>query len=225
MNLYEHAVSEFELLEQNLDSDPDKHPIILEFKAEILSLVKRFADSGPSGGSAPFYASAVSRAIKDLFMFDPIGPLTGDDSEWVDTSEISGLSEGTLWQNKRLSSVFKDGNDPAHYLDAVVFQGESDYDRFSGHVDNVSSVWCIKSFPFRPKTFTIDVYRVPSETDPDRVSCREGDYLYHIKDPSQLEAVRDYYDEKISRISSIDSTSAVGAQVDAVCCPKTVKLD
>ena len=225
MNLYEHAVNEFDLLEQNLDEDPDKHPIILEFKTEILSLVKRFADSGQSGGSAPFYASAVSRAIKDLCMFNPIGPITGDASEWVDVAEISGQPKGTVWQNRRLSSVFMKGNDPAYYLDAVVFQGESEYDRFSGRVDNVSSSWCIKSFPFRPKTFTIDVYRVPSETDPDRVSCGDGDYLYHIKDPTQLDAVRDYYDEKIYHISSKDTLADVEPGIGANCCSKTAELN
>lgn len=208
--LYEHALAEFDLLEKHLDADPDKRPLILEFKEEILALVKKFGESGQSGGSAPFYAAAISKAVRSLCMFDPIGPITGDASEWSDTSAMSNEPLGTTWQNKRLSSVFKDGIDgKSYYLDAVVFQGEDEWDRFTGRVDNVSCAWYIKSFPFTPKTFTIDVVRFPNTTDADRVSCGDGDYLYHIKDPSQLEEVRAYYGEKIPKFLSLAGTSAV----------------
>ena len=42
-----------------------------------------------------------------MLQFKPLTPLTGEDDEWCDQSEMSGGEP--LWQNKRYSAVFKDG--------------------------------------------------------------------------------------------------------------------
>jgi len=188
-NCLRHAEDELVYLRKSV---PDA--LVLEFEKEILALVKAFGHSGQSGGSAPYTAKAITRALDKLLMFDPIMPITGEDWEWNEL-EPGMMGRPNVKQNKRLSSVFmEDGQ--AHYLNAVVFRGNEDWDTFVGEVEGVSSCLNIKGFPFEPKTFYIDVVRTPNTDHPDRVSCGGGDYLYTIKDREQLKAVYDYYDPR-----------------------------
>jgi len=182
MTTLEHAKKEFEILENWDKSNEDNKPIILEFKEEILALVGAFGKSGQSGGSAPYTASAISQAVKKLCLHEPMGPITGDSSEWT---EIAEESDKPLFQNNRLSSVFKEGEDgQSYFLDAIIFQGEEDWYTFTGTVEGVWSGQFIKSFPFYPKTFYVDV-----EED-------KANGEYRIKNPEQLKEVFEYYDRK-----------------------------
>ena len=179
---------EFEQLKK---INPDS--IILEFENEIKLLVKKFFDSGQSGGSAPFYANAIANAVKSLCSFEPLCGITGEDNEF---NEIAP----NQFQNKRLSSVFKDGkNGRPYYIDAIIFQGEDKWDSFTGSVEDITSRQYIKSFPFKPKRFRIDVKRVKYDPikhkDLEYVKCGSGDYVYFIKDRKQLEEVWEYYDK------------------------------
>ncbi len=70
--------------------------------AHILRMVETFANEGHSGFSAA-YAVAI---LEKLLRYEPLTPLTGDDSEWRDVSSACGGSK--CWQNKRCSHVFKD---------------------------------------------------------------------------------------------------------------------
>ena len=70
----------------------------------ILRMVEEFSAEGHSGYSAS-YALGV---LKKLLAFEPLTPLTGEDSEWTDVTAESGGN--VMYQNKRLSSVFKDNN-------------------------------------------------------------------------------------------------------------------
>jgi len=177
---------------------PDK-AIADEFQDEIRAMLKRFSDMGHSGMSAGIYAPRLAHIIKQVLLQNPICPITGYDEEWGDT--ISSREE--MFQNKRQSSIFKDGKDGrAYFLDAIVWQGEDDWDSFSGSIGGISSRQYIKSFPFTSKTFYIDVYREPyDESNPkhqecqDIVSCGPGDMAYFLKDPKQLEEVFEYYDK------------------------------
>ena len=109
--------------------------------------------------------------------------------------------DGQTLQNKRLSSLFKDiKTNKVHYLNAIVWKGEDEYDTFNGTVGGVKSSQYVK-FPFIPKTFYIDVYReLYNENNPkhkssnDIVSCGSGDYVYFIKNKNQLKEVAEYYD-------------------------------
>lgn len=190
---YKKAKEEFGLLKKewkDRGAQPDDMPIVLEFEKDILKLIDKFGKSGQSGGSAPFYFSAISNTIKKLCMHEALSPLTGEESEW---GEKYSLGTHSMQQNKRNSAVFKKEDGTCDYISAVVFQGEDKYDTFTGEVEGVHSCLKIKSFPFIPKTFYIDVTRERNDTDPDRVSCGDGDYLYRIKDRSQLEAVKELY--------------------------------
>jgi len=84
-------------------------------RKHILHMIKEFADEGHSGFSAQYAIDILSK----LLSFKPLTPLTGEDDEWCDVSEYSGT---TTYQNKRCSSVFKEGEDgEAYNIDGKVF--------------------------------------------------------------------------------------------------------
>lgn len=177
--------------------DPNNRPIIEPFTKEILALCEAFGKSGQSGGSAPYTATALSQAIKKLCLQEPICPITGIDEEWTDVAEINGGK--TLFQNKRCSCVFKEEKDGrAYYIDAIVkktqkghcFSGSfwlSKEDYLKGYKSKkIGCKQYIKSFPFTPKTFYIDV--IEEEIGDD-------DWEMYLKSPKQLQRVWKYYDK------------------------------
>lgn len=181
--------------------------IITPFAKEILALCETFGKSGQSGGSAPYTATAISKAIKKLLLQEPICDITGHENEWVDVCKISGSS--IMYQNNRCSALFKDGiENKAYYLDAIVWKGEEDNDTFTGKVyiddkdfELIGSSQFVK-FPFKPKTFYIDVIRVPITKEEAKIrkyyiEDRFNECYYNIlKDPKQLIKVFKYYDKK-----------------------------
>jgi hypothetical protein len=201
MNNYrKHFDRELKIMRDSLE--PEEGKLIIEpFIEDIYSILDKFAGEGHSGASAPHGAEALSFAIKKACMFEPLSPIMGTDDEW-NTVEHSGPIH---YQNNRLSSIFKDTSDSKpYYLNAIVWQGEDKWDTFGGTVWGVSSSQTIKSFPFTPKTFYVDVYReryVPDGKHKDVpekevVSCGPGDFVYFIKDEKQLEEVFEYYDRR-----------------------------
>ena len=172
-------------------SSPDKNnrPIIEPFKDEILALCEKFGKSGPSGGSAPYTATAISQAVKKLLLQEPICPITGIDEEWVDVTEMNDGE--TLFQNKRCSTLFKLGNGKVYYLDAIAWKGENGCWSGSAKLSNKGEFITyyarqyVKSFPFTPKTFYIDVTEVEEPKD---------DWTFYIKNEKQLARVFKYYD-------------------------------
>lgn len=182
--------------------------IITPFAKEILALCEKFGKSGQSGGSAPYTATAISKAVKKLLLQEPICDVTGHESEWSDVSKTCGGN--VTYQNKRCSALFKDGiESKAHYLDAIVWKGVEDYDTFTGRVyiddkdfELIGSSQLVK-FPFKPKTFYIDVVRVPitkeeaEQRDLHYIEDGFGECYYTIlKDPKQLDKVFEYYDRQ-----------------------------
>jgi hypothetical protein len=194
-NTQSHAKRELELLAK---TTPDA--IITPFTNEILALCEAFGNSGQSGGSAPYTAKAISMAVEKLMLQQTVAPLSGDDEEWNDVSDIT--NGGPMFQNNRDSRVFKNGKDgKAYFIEAIVFNGDIG-GRFTtgGSVkhngDKIGSRQYIKSFPFTPKTFYVDVidqrWKDKEETQPDP----SGDWWSHtIKDEDQLNEVFEYYDK------------------------------
>lgn len=185
--------------------------IVTPFAKEILALCEAFGKSGQSGGSAPYTATAISQAIKKLLLQEPICDVTGHENEWVDVSEMGGGS--IMYQNSRCSALYKKtthycGGDESrsHYLDAIVWKGVEDYDTFTGRVyiddknfELIGSSQFVK-FPFKPKTFYIDVVRVPitkEEAEKRNLHYIEDSfnecYYTILKDTKQLEKVFKYY--------------------------------
>ena len=183
--------------------------IVTPFAKEILALCEAFGNSGQSGGSAPYTASAISQAVKKLLLQEPICDVTGHESEWSDVSAMGDGSE-PYYQNKRCSALFQDKNseNPPYYLDAIIWKGKENWDTFTGRVyiddkdfELIGSSQFVK-LPFKPKRFYIDVVRVPitkEEAESRKLHYIEGDnecYYTILKDPKQLDAVFKYYIKK-----------------------------
>lgn len=181
--------------------------IVTPFAKEILALCEAFGKSGQSGGSAPYTASAIAQVVKKLCLQEPICDVTGHENEWVDVSE---MSDGEiLWQNSRCSGLFKYPDGKLSYVDAIVWKGEEDWDTFTGRVyideKNFELIGSSQfaRLPFKPKTFYIDVVRVPinkEEAESRNLHYIEdgfGECYYTVlKDPKQLDKVFKYYDKK-----------------------------
>jgi len=184
--------------------------IITPFIPEVKALVQKFADSGQSGGSAPFTSAVIIDVLKKLMNHEPLGGIQNTDDEWNSLSDYGDI-EG--YQNNRLSSVFKDGKEgKPYYLNAIVFRNpEKDYTFTSGSVDlpdlagdgkggKTGSAHYIKSFPFEPKTFVIDVDEKEYRKNEDgSLTPEEGGGWWEswVRDPKQLDEVWEYYERKI----------------------------
>lgn len=168
-------------------TDPDNRPLVEEFRDELLALCEKFGNSGQSGGSAPFVATALSRTLKHLLLQEPICPITGIDSEWIDVSGWGGDPREHLRQNSRCSALFKDGSG-VYYLDAIVWKNQNGICSTGGtRLEDgtlIRSRQYIKEFPFTPKIFYIDM--IDTEIAPD-------DWEFKVKNPKQLEKVWKYY--------------------------------
>ena len=110
-------------------------------REHILKMVEVFSDEGHSGFSAN-YAVAI---LQKLLKFEPLSPLTGEDSEWNLISE-----KENLYQNKRCSHVFRE-NGKAYDIHGKVFVQEngSAYTSRDSRVD--------VTFPYTPKTEYVKV--------------------------------------------------------------------
>jgi hypothetical protein len=84
----------------------------------IEELLNTFASQGHSGFSADYALGIFEKAVR----FDPLTPLTGEDSEWLSISnEMSGKKE--LYQNIRCSEVFKEGKKgQAYWIHGKIFK-------------------------------------------------------------------------------------------------------
>ena len=179
--------------------------IVTPFAKEILALCEAFGNSGQSGGSAHYAASAISQAVKKLLLQEPICDVTGHENEWFDVSDACGGN--VTYQNNRCSALFKDGvESKAYYLDAIVWKGVEDYDTFTGSVyidgkdfELIGSNQFVK-FPFKPKTFYIDVVYIPiTKEEAERRNLHYTEdrfnecYYTVLKDPKQLNKVFKYY--------------------------------
>ena len=75
-----------------------------EDSAVMVEILEKFFDQWDSGGAV----WAVAPVLQRLIAGKCLSPLTGDDDEWVDVTDI-------FYQNKRISSVFKDKADGRCY--------------------------------------------------------------------------------------------------------------
>lgn len=141
----------------------------------VLELVKTFAEQGHSGTSAAQTLAIFSKVAA----FQPLKPLTGEDDEWTDVSE-------EYYQNKRNYAVFKEkATGRSYFLDAIVWKTQNGGHYTGSTEDGTESRQYIRSFPFVPKTFYVDV--VEREVAKD-------DWAFAIKDREQLLEVGEYYD-------------------------------
>jgi len=105
----------------------------------IMKMVEAFDREEHSGMSASIAASAFAK----LARWEPLTPLTGEDSEWNE------VGPGVL-QNNRCSRVFKEGG-RSYDIDGKVFREPSGVS-FTSRDSRVDVV-----FPYTPKTEYVDV--------------------------------------------------------------------
>ena len=99
-NLHKHAWREFRAagwVDQDNKFNDELQEMICN---HILKLLDVFADEGHSGTTAPYAINL----FKQLAMYEPIVPVTGEDWEWMEVSDGDG---GKMYQNTRCSHVFK----------------------------------------------------------------------------------------------------------------------
>jgi len=137
-NLIDHAKRELQAAGYNLDSQEDgPNKWICE---NLLELLEVFSKQGHSGFSALYCIDAFKR----LASFEPLGPLTGEDSEWVKVQD-------DLWQNIRASHVFKGQDGVAYDIDGRIFR-EPDGCCYTSSESRKNI-----TFPYTPKREYVDV--------------------------------------------------------------------
>lgn len=112
-NLINHALNEFKASGWTTEDGNFEDEVRQTVCKDVLALLEAFSNQMHSGFSAPYVIDLFSK----LANFEPLGPLTGEDWEWVDVSEESGYP---LYQNKRSSRVFKNA-DGAYDVNGIVF--------------------------------------------------------------------------------------------------------
>jgi len=191
INLLSHAENELRILKQ---TTPDA--VVLQFEPQIIELCKAFEDLGQSAGSAIDVAKAITKTIEKLFLFKSIAPITGDESEW---SLVMLFYDERLYQNVRESRIFRYGEtERPYFIEAIIFKDENG-NTSTGSAQlsekTIGSAQYIKSFPFTPKTFYIDVKSYRWKDIDGKIPDENGDWwTYEIKDESQLDEVFQYYD-------------------------------
>ena len=173
-NIFNKAKLEFEALGYTpLDKTPKDDPNKW-IQENVLDLLVLFSTQGHSGSSAPFCINYFNK----LARHEPLSPINCTDEEWA-----GPYFDDETYQNKRLSSVFKQGKDgKPYYLDAIVWRDQDDC-LFTGKVNGHTSRQNIK-LPFIPKTFYVDV-----------IEDKEKE-TYKLKDRKQLQEVYEYYERR-----------------------------
>lgn len=145
-NLEHHARRELELAGL-FDEDSDYGGMLGD---AVMRLIKIFADDGHSGFSAEMATSLFSK----LSRFEPITPLTGGFSEWMQVDD-------GMYQNRRCGHVFALGPDGrgAYDLNGKVFREPS------GACYTSSDSKTPITFPYTPTTEYVDVPELEPERD------------------------------------------------------------
>jgi hypothetical protein len=139
-NLINYAESELSRIGMGADTTDEMNKAMHD---HIITMVKAFSDEGHSGMSAGYALSI----LKKVLAYEPLTPLTGEDSEWTEVG-------GGVFQNKRCSRVFKhadrfDGQ--AYDINGKVFVDEG------GAAYTSSDSRVPVTFPYTPITEYVEV--------------------------------------------------------------------
>jgi hypothetical protein len=176
-NLVKHAKKELQIAGL-FDKNSDYNGMLGK---AVMELINVFSNQGHSGSSA----SMVNRIFSQLASYQTITPLTGKDDEWNLVSNIGG---NACYQNNRNSALFKDNKDgQAYYINAILWKTQKGITWHGITSSEISSNQYIKSFPFQPVTFYIDVTEEEIKKD---------DWVFHINNEKDLDKVWEVYDLK-----------------------------
>ena len=171
-NLYDHAKSELDRAGL-FDKDSDYDGML---GTAVLELIDVFGKQDHSGCSA----NLVSNLFNKLSRYDVITTISDKESEWTEVREGH-------FQNKRCSALFKDEDGKSRYLNAIIWRTQTG-STWTGSASlkdgtELRSRQIVK-FPFKPKTFYIDVIEKEISKD---------SWEFYIKDEKQLDEVFEYY--------------------------------
>jgi len=158
----------------------------------VMELMKVFSKQGHSGCSA----SMTLALFQKVASYKPLTPLTFNEDEWVDVEHC--------FQNKRNSAVFKkDKESRPYYIDAFYMKNQTDV-TYSGSlcVGNGKKLGrCYIKDPNEMPKICIDIidWEVNKETGVKEKGS--GWWESKMKDPSQLDEIRKYYDFDLEEIS------------------------
>ena len=118
MNILDYAKTELNRILATCEDD-DSRKMQKAMNKSILKCVKLFAKQRHSGSGASYSISLLTRLLE----IKPLTPLTGEDSEWRDISEMAGEP---MEQNLRCFAVFrrKHDNRTAFYSDGKIFSSD-----------------------------------------------------------------------------------------------------
>ncbi len=137
-NSVSHAKRELRASLEGKEDGPNKW-----IAQNLIELIAIFSTQGHSGSSAPWCIDM----FKKLAAFEPLGPLTGEDHEWMEVGEGA-------FQNMRCSHVFKQADrfdGQAYDINGRIFREPSGacYTSGKSHVPVV--------FPYTPTSEYVDV--------------------------------------------------------------------
>jgi len=144
----------------------------------VMELVRLFSSQDHSGASAKL----VINLFEKVASYKTLTPISGKDEEWNDMcdKEMQNNREGCLFKNKETGECT--------YLDAIIWRTQTGSTWCGSAIKKdgtkVTSRQIVKSFPFNPKTFYVDV--IEKEVS-------KNNWDFNIKDESQLDAVAEYY--------------------------------
>ena len=137
MSIINHAKNELNII----GLSKSENEMDVEMANHILHMVEEFSKEGHSGYSASYAISILEKLLR----FEPLTPLTGEDSEWIEVST-------GLYQNNRCGHVFKE-NGISRDNEAVIFYDiikDDNGNEFKSYFTSINSRKEI-TFPYTPK--------------------------------------------------------------------------
>jgi hypothetical protein len=120
----------------------------LAMRDHIIHMVEEFAKEGYSGFSASYALSILQKLLK----YEPLSPLTGDDSEWM---FVGDMGDDPVYQNVRCSRVFKGKDGKVYDIDGIVwyewYSDDHKSEPYKSYFTNSESRVYI-DFPYVPTT-------------------------------------------------------------------------
>lgn len=182
MNIIDHAKRELKLA----GFDPNLDPVVSKFIWDsLIKLLGVYKDIS----RVPEMDSIILEFFNILARGETLSPLNGTDSEWI---ELNHHDDDIVFQNVRNNYLFKCKDGTVKYSNGVI-QNSDGYlypgPFFQSKEDAMSNknqigMMIVKSFPFEPKTFILDV---------DSIVLEDGTKISWVKDPNQLNDVWEIY--------------------------------
>jgi hypothetical protein len=144
MSLLQHAKDELDQI--GMTADGDEYNAMM--RNHILHMVEEFSKEGHSG----FSANYAINCLQKLLRFEPLSPLTGEDSEW---ESVRHLGDDPHYQNKRCSRVFKDKDGICHDVEGYIYYNwvtDEDGNKYKSCFTGGGKPCKVVTFPYTPTT-------------------------------------------------------------------------